>query len=275
MKKIFVVCMVLILAGCSNEDLKKELASLKNQNEALTSEKAGIQQKLTEADGELSSLRTSAANAEQIAEELQTTKTALSEAETKLKSTADYDALKKKLSEVGKGTEQLAFLSEKMKGLKATIVTSQGDIELKFFPELAPLHCFNFITRAESGYYDKTQFHRVIPGFMIQGGDPNTKDMNFMDDGGGSPMVMIPHEFNSKHHSRGILSMARQSNPRLGAGSQFFVMHGDSPQLDNQYTVFGEVTSGLEVVDKITAVKRNRRDHPLEPVWVETIKIQR
>ncbi|OGJ92084.1 MAG: hypothetical protein A2268_05730 [Candidatus Raymondbacteria bacterium RifOxyA12_full_50_37] len=167
-----------------------------------------------------------------------------------------------------------------MEGLKARIKTSEGDIEVKFFTNEAPLHCFNFITRAECGFYDNTQFHRVIPGFMIQGGDPNSKDADPANDGMGGPIVAIPHEFNSIKHVRGILSMARTGDVTAGAGSQFFVMHGDSPQLDNQYTVFGEVISGLEIVDKIATTPTNKtnprlRDHPIKPMVIKGIEIYR
>lgn len=282
MKKICFVWVLLLLMGCSNDELKHELASLKNKHDALLAEKAEKDAAFTKVETELNELRTAAEDAQKVLEELESTKASLAEAEKDLKGKADYDAQKKKvgelqkqLKEAGKSTERLAFLGAKMRGITATVVTNQGDIKLKFFPEIAPIHCFNFITRAESGYYDKTQFHRVIPGFMIQGGDPNSRDMNFMDDGAGAPAAMIPHEFNDKNHSPGVLSMARQGNPRYGAGSQFFIMHGNSPNLNNQYTVFGEVSEGMEVVDKIAKVKRNRRDHPVEPVWVETIKIHR
>ncbi|HGY57077.1 MAG TPA: peptidylprolyl isomerase [Caldithrix abyssi] len=162
-----------------------------------------------------------------------------------------------------------------MKGIKATIVTNYGNIDLEFFPEKAPLHCFNFITRAESGFYDGTQFHRVIPNFMIQGGDPNTRTDDIASYGIGGPIVHIPHEFNDISHGPGILSMARTSNINDGAGSQFFIMHGSSPQLDGQYTVFGRVTNGLEVVDKIATTQRTENDRPVKPVRIQTIKVFR
>ncbi|OGS36110.1 MAG: hypothetical protein A2293_00530 [Elusimicrobia bacterium RIFOXYB2_FULL_49_7] len=167
-----------------------------------------------------------------------------------------------------------------MTGLKARVLTSLGDIEVEFFSDKAPLHCFSFITRAECGFYNNTEFHRVIPGFMIQGGDPNTKDQDPYNDGMGGPQVMIPHEFNDIHHAPGILSMARVGDVNAGAGSQFFIMHGDSPQLDRQYTAFGKVLRGMEVVEKIATTETNRndprlRDHPIKPVIIKAIQIFR
>lgn len=167
------------------------------------------------------------------------------------------------------------FLAEQIKGIKAVIETNYGEIELEFFPEKAPLHCFNFITRAESGFYDNTQFHRVIPNFMIQGGDPNTRTGNVATYGSGGPIIHIPHEFNDISHGPGILSMARTSNLNDGAGSQFFIMHGSSPQLDGQYTVFGRVTQGMDVVDKIAAVPRTDNDRPIKAVYIKRIKVFR
>ncbi len=170
--------------------------------------------------------------------------------------------------------DRFGFLAQKIQGVKARIKTNFGDIETGFFPEKAPIHCFNFITRAESGFYDGTMFHRVIKGFMIQGGDPLSKDDNPANDGGGGPIVNIPHEFNDIKHTKGILSMAR-ANMRLGAGSQFFIMHGVNPGLDGQYTVFGKVTKGLDVVDKIATMKTSKRDRPVKNVVIETIEVYR
>lgn len=173
--------------------------------------------------------------------------------------------------------EQLAFLAAQMSGVKARIVTNHGNIELEFMPELAPIHSFNFITRAESGFYDGSKFHRVIPGFMIQGGDPNSKTDDRMTYGQGGPIVAIPHEFNRTSHEPGVLSMARVSDKRAGAGSQFFIMHGHSPALDNEYTAFGRVTSGLDVVDAIANVETSPqfRDQPVEHVVIQRIEVYR
>lgn len=176
---------------------------------------------------------------------------------------------------------RLGFLSDKLKGVKARVMTNYGDIELEFFPDKAPVHCFNFITRAESGFYNNTQFHRIIPGFMIQGGDPNSRDGDPTNNGQGGPIVNIPHEFNDTKHVPGILSMARISNPAAGAGSQFFIMHGDSPNLNGKYTAFGKVTKGMDVVNEIATVKTygnqkpQLRDHPVKPVVIRRIEVFR
>lgn len=185
------------------------------------------------------------------------------------------DELKHTISRMRSSDDKLMFLTGKLMGIKARIVTNYGNIELKFFPEVAPLQCFNFITRAESGFYDGTLFHRVIKGFMIQGGDPITKTDRVAEYGSGGPIAMIPHEFNDKEHKRGILSTARTSDVNAGAGSQFFIMHEDRPNLDHNYTVFGEVTKGMHVVDKIATSPTDKRDRPLNPVRIKTIEVYR
>lgn len=150
---------------------------------------------------------------------------------------------------------------KKMSETKAVIETKFGSIELKFFPEVAPNHVSNFIELAKKGFYDGTTFHRVIPGFMIQGGDPNTTSPDKSKHGMGGPGHTVKAEFNEKLHKRGILSMARAASPD-SAGSQFFICVADAPFLDRQYTVFGEVVSGLEAVDKIVSQPRDPRDNP-------------
>lgn len=152
---------------------------------------------------------------------------------------------------------------EDKKSLGAIIETKYGEIKIKFFPEVAPGHVNNFIKLAKEGFYDGTIFHRVIPGFMIQGGDPNTKGSNPAAYGMGGPGYTIKAEFNEKSHKRGILSMARSNDPD-SAGSQFFIVVRDSQFLDRQYTVFAEVVSGMEVADKIVNLPRNRSDLPNE-----------
>jgi len=147
----------------------------------------------------------------------------------------------------------------------AVIETTCGDIHLKFYPESAPGHVKNFLDLARDGFYDGTIFHRVIPGFMIQGGDPNTKGTNKGSYGMGGPDHRVKAEFNDISHKRGILSMARSQDPD-SAGSQFFIVVSDSPFLDRQYTVFGEVTSGMDVADKIVNLPRDPRDLPDERV---------
>jgi len=171
------------------------------------------------------------------------------------------------------GTSGAAFGAEEKKktgGGKmqphAIIKTKFGEIEIKFFPELAPKHVENFVTLAKSGFYDKTLFHRVIPGFMIQGGDPNTKDPNKKSEYGmGGPPTKVKAEFNEKSHKRGIVSMARSNHPD-SAGSQFFIVVKDSTFLDKQYTAFGEVTKGMDVADKIVSVPKGPNDLPNERI---------
>ncbi len=155
---------------------------------------------------------------------------------------------------------------ETPKGPRAIIKTKFGEIELKLFPELAPKHVENFIKLAQEGFYNGTIFHRVIPGFMIQGGDPNTKDSLKKDSyGQGGPGYTVKAEFSDTPHKRGILSMARANDPDT-AGSQFFIVVEDSRFLDRKYTVFGEVTKGIGVADKIVNLPRDERDNPKERI---------
>ncbi len=149
----------------------------------------------------------------------------------------------------------------KMSTTKAVIETKFGNITLKFFPDVAPGHVKNFIDLAKKGFYDGTTFHRVIPGFMIQGGDPNSKNADKRTHGMGGPGYTIKAEFNARPHKRGTLSMARAQNPD-SAGSQFFICVKDSAFLDRQYTVFGEVESGMDVVEKIVSQPRDPNDNP-------------
>ncbi len=154
---------------------------------------------------------------------------------------------------------------KKMSETTAAIETKFGTITLKFFPDVAPGHVQNFIDLAKKGFYDGTTFHRVIPGFMIQGGDPNSKNPDKRSHGTGGPGSTIKAEFNNRPHKRGTLSMARAMNPD-SAGSQFFICVKDSSFLDRQYTVFGEVVSGMDVVDKIVSQPRDPNDNPNERV---------
>jgi peptidyl-prolyl cis-trans isomerase B (cyclophilin B) len=154
---------------------------------------------------------------------------------------------------------------KKMLETRATIETKFGNMEIRFFPEVAPNHANNFIELAKKGFYDGTTFHRVIPGFMIQGGDPNSKNPDRSKHGMGGPGYTIKAEFNDRPHRRGTLSMARATHPD-SAGSQFFICVADSSFLDKQYTVFGEVISGMEVVDKIVSQPRDRKDNSVERI---------
>ena len=154
----------------------------------------------------------------------------------------------------------------------AVIETKFGKIEIQFFEDKAPGHVKNFKDLANKGFYDGTVFHRVIPGFMIQGGDPNTKGDDRSTHGIGGPGYSIKAEFNDTPHKRGILSMARSQDPD-SAGSQFFVVVKDSDFLDGQYTAFGRVISGMDTVDKIVASPRDDKDNPVDRIEMKvTIK---
>jgi cyclophilin family peptidyl-prolyl cis-trans isomerase len=146
----------------------------------------------------------------------------------------------------------------------ATIETTQGPIKIELYPDVAPNHVKNFKDLANSGFYDGVVFHRIVPGFVIQAGDPNTKNSSISRDtwGTGGPGYTINQEFNKIPHERGILSMARMPDPN-SAGSQFFIVLNNSKFLDDQYTVFGKVTEGMEIVDKIANVTTNSMDQPL------------
>lgn len=148
---------------------------------------------------------------------------------------------------------------------KAIIHTKFGDITLGFFPDDAPKHVNNFIELAEKDFYNKTTFHRIIPDFMIQGGDPNSKSDDRSKHGTGGPGYSLKAEFNKNPHKRGALSMARSADPD-SAGSQFFICVSDVSHLDGQYSVFGEVTEGMDVVDKIVSQARDKNDNPLERI---------
>jgi cyclophilin family peptidyl-prolyl cis-trans isomerase len=157
----------------------------------------------------------------------------------------------------------------------AVIETDFGNIVIEFFSDVAPKHVANFKKLASSGFYDSTTFHRVIPGFMIQGGDPNSKDDDRSNDGMGQPgQPTVPAEFSKLSHKRGIVSAARKGNDINSATSQFFICVADAPHLDGQYTVFGKVTEGMDVVDKIVKVPRDQRDNPLKKVVMKRVSIK-
>ncbi len=166
-------------------------------------------------------------------------------------------------------TQMDSFYSEAPPKQIGIIQTTFGKIVIRFFPDLAPKHVESFITLAKNGFYNGTTFHRVIPGFMIQGGDPFSKDKKKREmHGMGGPGFTLRAEFSDRRHVRGIVSAARSQNPD-SAGSQFFIMLGTVPSLDGQYSVFGRVIDGMEVVDKIVATKRDRKDNPLKPVTMK------
>ncbi len=163
---------------------------------------------------------------------------------------------------------------KKMAETKAIIETNFGKIELKFFPEVASNHVNNFIELAKKGFYDGSTFHRVIPGFMIQGGDPNSKNPDKSKHGMGGPGYTIKAEFNNKPHKRGTLSMARAQDPD-SAGSQFFICVANAAFLDKKYSVFGEVVSGMEVADKIVNQPRDSKDNPQERIEIKVQVVEK
>ncbi|MBO6194666.1 MAG: peptidylprolyl isomerase [Clostridiales bacterium] len=151
-------------------------------------------------------------------------------------------------------------------------IKGMGDIRAELYPDVAPATVENFVKLAGSGFYNGLTFHRIIPGFMIQGGDPEGTGM-------GGPGYSIKGEFstngfpNPLNHTRGVLSMARSMMPD-SAGSQFFIMHEDAPHLDGNYAAFGKVIEGIEVVDKVASVKTDYNDKPLEPVVIEIMSVE-
>jgi peptidyl-prolyl cis-trans isomerase B (cyclophilin B) len=158
-------------------------------------------------------------------------------------------------------------------------VRDRGTIEVALYPDVAPETVANFVKLANEGFYDGTTFHRVIPGFMIQGGDPNTRDKSPSDDGSGGPGYMIDDEFNAAPHARGTLSMANMSRANTG-GSQFFIIHQDAPHLQGKHAAFGRVVRGMEIVDGITEADVDQhgrwgpKARPIESVVVEKIEIR-
>ena len=160
----------------------------------------------------------------------------------------------------------------------AVVETSKGQLVIEFWPDVAPKTVENFKKLAKSGFYDGTAFHRIIAGFMAQGGDPLTKDLTKEELWGtGDPGYKIKAEFNDRKHERGVISMARSASPD-SAGSQFFLMLGAAPHLDGQYTGFGKVIKGEDVLEKIEQVKvvRNANDEPSKPterVEIKSVKI--
>ncbi|HEX6883170.1 MAG TPA: peptidylprolyl isomerase [Planctomycetota bacterium] len=141
------------------------------------------------------------------------------------------------------------------------LTTNRGDLLAEFWPDVAPNHVRNFLDLSHTGFYDGTTFHRVIPGFMIQGGDPDGS-------GSGNGPRILKAEFNAKKHVPGVLSAARTPDPN-SASCQFFVMHANAPHLDGQYSGFGQLVTGLDVVDRIVKTPRGQGDRPHEPQIIE------
>ena len=158
----------------------------------------------------------------------------------------------------------------------AILKTNQGDIVLRFFPDVAPEHVKNFKFLAGNGIYNGVKFHRVIPGFMIQAGDPNSKDDDRSDDGMGGAGPGVKAEFSKVPHRRGVLSMARKGGDINSATSQFFIMLRDNRGLDGQYSAFGMVVEGMDVADTIVALPRDPRDNPLpaNPAIIESVVLE-
>jgi peptidyl-prolyl cis-trans isomerase B (cyclophilin B) len=155
----------------------------------------------------------------------------------------------------------------------AVIKTTEGTMVIEFWPEVAPKTVENFIALSKKGFYDGTAFHRVIKGFMIQGGDPLTKDDKQQAQWGtGGPGYSVKAEFNDKSHVRGVISMARSQDPN-SAGSQFFICHGDPKFLDHQYTAFGKLIKGDDVLEKIATTPTHPQDRPDKRIGIESIKI--
>jgi len=156
----------------------------------------------------------------------------------------------------------------------AIIKTTEGEMVVEFWPEVAPKTVENFKTLARKGFYDGTCFHRVIKGFMIQGGDPQTKEPAKESVWGtGGPGHKIKAEFNDRSHVRGVLSMARSNDPD-SAGSQFFICHGNANFLDGKYTAFGKLIKGDEVLEKIATTPTHPQDRPNKRMGVESVTIQ-
>ncbi|HZN03924.1 MAG TPA: peptidylprolyl isomerase [Candidatus Polarisedimenticolia bacterium] len=157
----------------------------------------------------------------------------------------------------------------------AVIKTSMGTIVFEFLPDVAPKMVANFKDLAKSSFYNGTTFHRVINGFMIQGGDPLSKDDDPNNDGTGSGPRKMPAEFSTKYsHVRGTVSTARGGNDINSGSCQFFIVQKDSKFLDNQYTLFGRVLEGMDVVDKISLVPKGKADRPLKNVTMESVTIE-
>jgi peptidyl-prolyl cis-trans isomerase B (cyclophilin B) len=173
----------------------------------------------------------------------------------------------------------LALASEGPHELAVLAMADLGEIRIELLPELAPATVESWKTLAAEGYFDGTSFHRVIPGFMIQGGDPNTRNQDPRDDGQGGPAFQLADEFTSYPLRRGTVAMAHKGHPNT-AGSQFFILHGDAPHLDGKYTAFGRVAEGMDVVDAITRLEIDKygrfgpRDRPYPtPAVIESIEL--
>jgi cyclophilin family peptidyl-prolyl cis-trans isomerase len=182
-------------------------------------------------------------------------------------------------AEAPRGSNALARIAEGPHEVAVLAVRDLGQIQIELLPELAPATVDHFKTLAAEGFFDGTTFHRVIPGFMIQGGDPNTRNQDPRDDGLGGADFAIPDEFTDYPQRRGTVSLAHKGRPHT-AGSQFFILHGDAPRLEGQYTAFGRVVSGMDVVDAISELEIDKygrygprdRPYPVAAV-IESVRI--
>jgi cyclophilin family peptidyl-prolyl cis-trans isomerase len=173
----------------------------------------------------------------------------------------------------------IALVADGPHEVAVLVVEGVGEIRFELLSELAPATVESWKALAAEGYFDRTTFHRVIPGFMIQGGDPNTRNQDPRDDGQGGPSFTLPDEFTSYPLRRGTVAMAHKGH-RNTAGSQFFILHGDAPHLDGKYTAFGRVVQGMDVVDAITRMEIDKygrfgpRDRPYPtPALIESVAI--
>jgi peptidyl-prolyl cis-trans isomerase B (cyclophilin B) len=194
-----------------------------------------------------------------------------------MKCSGKYSSLLLGLALAAVSTTQTAFAADPTNSTDAkevaVITTTEGTMVIDFWTDAAPKTIANFKKLAKSGFYDGTCFHRVIKGFMIQGGDPNTKDAAKESEWGqGGPGYTIDAEFNDHSHSRGVISMARTSDPN-SAGSQFFICHGNATFLDHKYTTFGKLIKGDDVLEKIATTPTHPPDRPDKRMGVISIKI--
>lgn len=154
------------------------------------------------------------------------------------------------------------------------VVPRFGEFRVRFFPDETPNHVAHFLTLAGSGYYDGMSFHRVIPGYLVQSGDPASRDTDLDNDGAGGPPYSLPAEPTSRTHARGTLSMAWRDDDPASSGSQFFITLADVPALDGHATPIGEVVSGMDVVDRISQAPTHRNRNPLDRVILETVRLE-
>ncbi|MCI0717085.1 MAG: peptidylprolyl isomerase [Chlorobi bacterium] len=194
--------------------------------------------------------------------------------QTQQQTTQQQDNTKKDTMQTKTDTSKTTDKKDSKESNTVILKTSAGEIEIELNEKDAPQHVANFKKLVNSGFYKGTTFHRVIPGFMIQAGDPNSKDSDRSNDGQGGPGYTIPAEIKGKHEKGSVAAarMGDQVNPkRESSGSQFYIVTGEAPHLDGQYTVFGKVTKGMDVALKIEKVKRDARDNPEEKIVIKEV----